>query len=520
MKKIFLLILPLLALYSCTEKWVDTKPYGSPTTAYFWQSNEDVNKAVAAMYIPFAYESTWGRNLFWVQNASDDLIVGRPKADGENIKNFICTGREGYMDGYNDLYWQIDKANQVLQNIDNATNVSEEVKTRAKGEAYFIRGFAHFWVAYLWGREDQGVPFDGPENPEYQKRIPPQLPSVKDNYAQIVSDLRNAAALLPYLESYSTADYGRAHKVAAWGYIVKALAYWAQYDDTKWSLIPPLCDSIKNLGHRALLPNFKDVFTINNNYTSEYMWSVNSGIQGGSEFPGVVLENKGWGLYNGWGYFQPTEELYDEYEAGDPRREATILKFGDTITFMGVQRRYYSTNSLSGFQMAKYMEPYSYGSDGNSSTNPNINQNGDYPTTKLNLPLMRYAEVLLFKAEALLMQNKSAEAADALNEIRSRVGLPDLTDPTMVDLKHERRCELATEWTDRCQDLKRWGDYDKLEMPLHGRSHTTKTDPESPYTIVQVWPARTFNPDKDIVWPYDPTEILRSNGEYKQNPGW
>lgn len=521
MKNIYIiLIISLFIFSSCGEEWVDTKPYGSPTTAYFWQSEEDVNKAVAAIYTPFRYESTWGRNLFWMQDASDDLIVGRPKADAENIKNFNPTGRESYMTGpYNDLYWMIDKANQVLANIDNAINVSQEIIDRAKGEAYFLRGFAHFWVAYLWGHPDQGVPFDGPENAEYQKRIPPQLPSVKDNYAQIISDLEKAADLLPLFESYGDADKGRAHRAAAWGYMVKVYAYWAQYDNTKWVLIPPLCDQIKNEGNRALLPGYANVFKVANNWSTEYIWSVTSGIQGGSEFPGVVLENKGWGKYNGWGYFQPTEELYEEYEVGDPRREVTILKFGDTFTYFGVPRQYYSTNSLSGFQIAKYMEPYSYGTDENAATNTYINQSGDYPTTKLNLPLMRYAEILLFEAEALLMQNKPTEAAVPLNEVRTRVGLAAIASPTMADLKHERRCELACEWTDRFQDLKRWGNIDKIEMALHGRIHTNKTDPTSSYSIEQVWAARTF-PTKAVAWPYNPDEILRSNGIYKQNPGW
>lgn len=529
MKNIYIIITMALLIFSaCGEDWVDTKPNGLPTTAYFWQSEDDVNKAVAAMYVPMSYESTWGRNLFWVQDASDDLVVGRSKPDGKNIKDFKCTGREGYLTGgYNDLYWILDKANQVIANIDNATNVTDALKKRAKGEAYFMRGFAHFWVAYLWGREDQGVPYDGPENAEYQNRIPPQLASVKDNYAQIVSDLQKAANLLPYFEEYSSTDYGRPHKAAAWGYMIKTLAYWATYDVTKWQLIPDLCDSVKNQGNRALITNYDDpakayksVFTIANNWSSEYIWSVNSGTSGGSEFPGVVLENKGWGLYNGWGYFQPTEELYEEYESNDPRREATILKFGDEFTFFGQTRKYYSTNSLTGFQINKYMEPYSYGENGDASTNAYINQNGDYPTTCLNLPLMRYAEILLFKAEALLMMNKPTEAAAPLNEVRDRVGLSPVSSPTLADLKHERRCELACEWTDRCQDLKRWGDYDNLRKALHGREHASKTDPNSSYTIYQVWDTRTFDPAIHIVWPYSPDEISKSDGVYQQNYGW
>lgn len=523
-----LAIVMAIGASACTESWVDTKPNGSPTTAFFWKSDEDVNKAVAAMYAPMGYENTWGRNLFWMQNASDDIVTGRVRAESDNIKNFNITGREGSIANcWNDVYWMLNKANQVLQGVPTATGVSDAVKNRALGEAYFIRGFAHFWIAYSWGHKNLGVPFDGPENAEFGKRIPPQLPSVTDNYAQIISDLQKAADLLPLFQTYGAADQGRAHKAAAWGYMVKTYAYWAQYDASKWALIPELADKIKNEGARALITgkgtpaaNYQAVFTIDNNWTSEYIWSVNSGIQGGSIFPGVALENKGWGIFNGWGYFQPTEELYEEYEAKDPRREVTILKFGDKFTYFGKERSYFSTNSLSGFQIRKYMEPYSYGTNEDAGSNTMINQSGDGPSTRLNLPLMRYAEILLFKAEALIKQNKNAEAAAPLNEIRARVGLAPIASPTLADLKHERRVELACEWTDRLADLKRWGDYDKINMPLHGRIHENKTDPNSAYKIQVIWPARSFDPGKHMAWPMNPDEISRSNGAYKQTPGW
>jgi hypothetical protein len=524
---IFIALL-LLSASACKKNWIDTKPNGAPTTAFFWKSEDDIIKATAALYVPMRYESTWGRDLFWVQNASDDLVVGRTKADAENIKNFIPTGREGYLKGgWEDLYAMINRANEAIKNIPTVTAASESVRNRALGEAYFVRGFAHFWIAYIWGHKDQGVPFEPVENPEYGKRVPPQLKSVTDNYAQVISDLQKASELLPLFETYGDSDRGRAHKAAAWGYMVKTYAYWAQYDKSKWQPIPDLCDKIKNEGHRALITgkangkaNYQSVFTIDNNWSSEYMWSVTSGVQGGSEFPGVILENKGWGVFNGWGYFQPTLELYNEYEATDPRREVTILKFGDKFTFFGQERSYYSTNSLSGFQINKYMEPYSYGTDGNAGTNTKINPSGDYPTTMLNLSLMRYAEILLFKAEALIELGKSSDAAAPLNEIRTRVGLSAITNPTLNDLKHERRVELACEWTDRLADLKRWGDFAKINAPLHGQNHADKTNPNSPFTVNEIWPKRNFDPARHMAWPINPDEISRSNGAYKQTPGW
>lgn len=78
----------------------------------------------------------------------------------------------------------------------------------------------------------------------------------------------------------------------------KNAAYWANEVMTK--------------GNRNLLNNYADVFKAENNYSSEYIWSIPSTPKFnaiGSILPGVMLENKGWGEYNGWGYFQPTKEL-------------------------------------------------------------------------------------------------------------------------------------------------------------------------------------------------------------------
>ena len=65
--------------------------------------------------------------------------------------------------------------------------------------------------------------------------------------------------------------------------------------------------------------------------------------------------------------------------------------------------------------------------------------------------------MLLFRAEAYLMTDQPGKAKEDLNRIRRRSNLKELIDmPTMADLYHERRCELAFEYTDHLFDLKRW----------------------------------------------------------------
>jgi starch-binding outer membrane protein, SusD/RagB family len=107
-----------------------------------------------------------------------------------------------------------------------------------------------------------------------------------------------------------------------------------------------------------------------------------------------------------------------------------------------------------------------------------------------------------------------------LNAVRNRAGLLGKTNATMADLKHERRVELAGEWADRHFDLVRWKDAQAAyAQPLHGRIHTNQSDPDSPYTVSVVWPARVFDPVKNAVWPIPPQEIANSK-VLVQNAGY
>ncbi len=503
----------IAATAGCNKK-LDITPEGSPSTGNFWKTENDAITGANAMYQYFDSEDFYGRGFWWFINASDDMVTGRAKAEGDNIKNFNSTFIGG---SYTESQWKIryatiKYANDVINHVP-AITMNEQTKTRLIGEAYFLSGLMYFQLAANYGNSKAGVPIADRNNTNDVKPVP-RAASVMDNYHYIVSDLKQAAAKLSYFSDLSPDLYGRPHKTAAWAYLAKTYLYMKVYDSAAM-----YADSVILSNRHQLLTNFADVFTTANNWSKEYIWSAYSTAQGqsgwGSILPGVMMENKGWGKYNGWGYYMPTKELYNEYEAGDKRREATILKPGDVLMYFGSPITYnagvYKTNnSLSGYQFNKYTEPFRYANPVGVYLSPN----GDHPTTSLCVPLLRYAEVILIKAEALLMQGKNADAE--LNMIRKRAWgsadeshYPRLTNATMADLKHERRCELAGEWADRHRDLVRWGDAKAAyAQPLHGADGQV------------VWPARNFNPDVNDVWPVPQSEIDNSSGVIKQNPGW
>lgn len=497
--KIFLISGISVMLLSCTGE-LDVQPEGTPTEASFWKTENDLVTGANAMYKPLYNEEFYGRGLFWFINASDDMVTGRNKNEADNAKNFssnyIAAG--DLETQWNKRYNVIGVANRVIRNIDNI-QTSTAIKNKYLGEALFMSSRMYFELAYNYGNEKAGVPIiDRTKEPDPNPI--PRAANVMENYNYIVNDLKRAAELLPTQAELPAKDYGRPHKAAAWALLAKVYLFMKNYQQAEfWA------NEVMTKGGRNLMTNFADVFKAENNYGSEYIWSVPSTPKftaWGSILPGVMLENKGWGEYNGWGYFQPTKELVDEFEAGDLRKSVTILQPGDQFTFNGTVRTYVKGNSQTGYQFNKYMDAFKY-----PLNSGHVSANGDYPCTDLAVPLMRYSEVILIKAEAMLMQNKNAD--QEINMIRKRAGLAPKTGCVMADLKHERRCELAGEWADRHRDLVRWGD-----------AQATYAQPLHDVNGQQIWAPRNFNPAIHNVWAVPQVEIVNSHGIIKQNEGW
>ncbi len=543
-------MLAALVLTSCSD-WLEVKPEGTPNEASYWQTDGDYETAVVAIYGCFSLEETWGRDLFWEQGSSDDIFFARTRGNAQmNLVNFVADGStEGSIKNiYKEMYRTMAVSNDIINHATKMDNRSYVID-RSLGEAYFMRAFAHYMIAYRYGRTDNGVPFDRYEDYDpYITKIPEQRATVMDNYQLIVEDLDKAAALLPWFNAYTPDEYGRATKDASLALKVKVLAYWAQHDASKWSGIPAIVDQLESEGGRTLLANFSDVFKIENEWGKEHIWSVNSSgtMIAGSIFPGIMLDNKGWGRYNGWGNFKPTLELWAEYADNDLRRPATIMQYGDPFVFFGENRRFYSTaDNECGFHFMKYMDPFKYGSfdaQSGAGISDKISPNGDRPTTDLNIPILRFAEMLLFKAEALVETGKGGDAATVLNRLTTRAGLGNVyTNATIEDLMHERRCELAGEYTDRVMDLKRWAPKypaakTKLEAAKHGLKYTDRSNPDSPLDlansstmtingktyqgVIKIMDAKTYDASKACVLPYEINEVLKAQGALKQNPGY
>lgn len=548
-KYILTAVLSAALLSSCSD-FLDVRSEGSPDKSLYFTNDDQAVDAIDALYFPMHIEQLFGRGIYWEQAAACDVVWGRTRTFPK-LATFEFTGDEAPIrDAYTNLQQIVARANWVVSKLleKQATTTLTAVESRSLGEAYFMRAWGHFYIAYRYGTDKQGVPFVRYEDfaDGYDNSIPKQQPSVVDNYKYIISDLDNAIKYLPRFEDYSDDDRGRAHKAAAVAYKAKTYAYWAAFDKSQWQNVVSMVNSLESDYGRDLIPELADFFSSDfaNFWNSEYLFGItgNGGdTYGGTWFPGVVLENKGWGVYNGWGQFKPSYDIYEEMKKdGDnnSRLRFSILEYGQEFQFFGETRHFYSKSDVeAGFQINKYMDAFKH--EG-ATKNGYVSTDGDFPTTRLNMPLIRFAEMLLFRAEAYLAMGKPDLAANDINRVRTRSHLAPLTgNATWTDLYHERRCELAFEFADHLYDLKRWfhsGDAEikalaEAELNAHPRVRHYKErgncDSEfevGPYDDYKSATNPSLKPvrydDHLMVFPYPSTEITKSGGALKQNPGY
>lgn len=555
-----LLFLSSLGIMGC-EDFLTYKQYGKPTSDEFWKTEEDAIDARNALTNWTAREGIDGRGHMWFENCSDNLVTGRPQSEARRIKDFIMTGNNGrdWKDNFSRMYQIIGAANDIFRNVPGM-DISDKVKNNVLGEAYFWRGFAYLWLAPWYGDNsvNGGIPIVT-EKTAIDSLDQERPTTVLKNYDLIIEDFQKSAELLPLFSQVPSNEKGRPHKAAAWGFATRAALYAAQYDKKYFATVLKMTKQIMDLGgpdKRELYNDYTTLFSEKNNFSSEYIYSMLGNSSDGPKFAGMSFQKDGYGWYNTWGYYQPTWELYKAYEEGDKRRKATILLPGEEVEFIGRNVIYavwpQSYSSSSGMTFKKWMSPFAPP----NAPGYTINANGNNASTRMGLPLLRFADILLMRAEALIWTQGegNAEAKSLINRIRLRAGLPANTNATKEQLKNERRCELAFEFLpSRFIDLVRWKDYAKLEQPLHGikvvydsitgnsgnkvlkiitlkdkdgkplidaLTNETKEGPIiQKLEKVKIWNSRSFDPNKNHVFPI-PAEDVAKSKNLKQNVGY
>lgn len=541
MKKILMnicLAVSVLSFSGCSD-FLDRESYGRDTS---WKTDEDVMKAVYALYYfvsPNWSEQICGRGHMWFECASDNILIGRDRPAVDEIREFRMSpsNDQDVQEVWGVMYQNVAKANNIIKLVPDL-GITPSVKKLALGSAYFFRGFSMLWMVPYYGDDTNGgipiildtTPMDAMDSPRPDH--------VLKNYDQIIQDFRDAAEELPYFSELSADQYGLPHKAAAWAFAARAALYAAQYDQSYYDIVIEMCDKVMSLtgaDKRSLYidpsdksKSFANLWRKEQNHSSEYIFSLEGDVTNGARYHGVTFVNAGWGLYNTWGYYTPSKELWDAFEEGDQRREATILYPGNHVRFMGRNITFggyctdgsitsYTTSHVSaGLINQKFISPWETGSYSE------VSNQRDKLWNTLNCCLMRYADVMLMKAEALIWTKGEgdAEAKNLLDDIRERAGLPRDSRATKAQLQNERRCELAFEFQpSRHIDVVRWGLAEEYySKPLH--SVVSKmVDGRIETEEVEVYPGRTFNPTYNKVFPI-PQTAFNGTVNLTQNKGY
>ena len=552
MKKILFsicLAVSALAMSGCAD-FLERESYGKDET---WKSKDDVMQAIYGLYhfvSPYWSEEICGRGHMWLECASDNVLIGRDRASVDEIREFRMSpsNDNDVSRVWEVMYQNVAKANNIIKLVPDLSR-EQNCMDQALGTALFFRGFSMLWMVPYYGDDTNGgIPIIT-EKTATEDIDSPRPSHVLQNYDQIIADFREAGDKLPYFSELPADQIGLPHKAAAWAYAARAALYASMYDAKYYDIVIEMCDKVMNMtgaDKRALYidssdpsQSFRHLWTSDQNHSCEYIFSLEGNTTNGARYHGVTFQNAGWGYYNTWGYFTPSLELYKAYEEGDQRRDVTILYPGQSFEFMGwawvfagyspdgsaYDVSWSGSNHVSaGMLTRKFLSPWERSSSRPEDANyyAEVTQLRDKLWNSLNVCLMRYADVMLMKAEALIWTQGegNAEAKELLNDIRERAGLPRNSQATKAQLQNERRCELAFEFQpSRFIDVVRWGlGPQLLTKPLH--SVISKgVNGQIVTEEVEVYPARTFNPTYNKVFPI-PERAFTGTVNLKQNKGY
>ncbi|MFT3982012.1 MAG: RagB/SusD family nutrient uptake outer membrane protein [Ferruginibacter sp.] len=469
-KRIYIRIISVLlltaSLVSC-KKWVEYNPHDDylVTDLDYLKSESDYRTMTVSVYTALQ----WINQAVQVGDiASDNAVSGGESASDvlslQQIDDMTHTPVNTTLEEiWKSCYEGINRANYLHQ-FKNANPAGTAVEFAGKeslyGEIYFLRAYYYFTLVRFFG--DVPLFLDrrlGPTDASGLTRAPKA-----EVYAAIEADLNTAIASLPAVAQQ--VEKGRATKYAAQALLGKVLIYEEKFDEAKTVL-----ESVIATHAFTLVSDFNAVFLNSgengpesvfeiqySNGTPYYNWAGYlrgqgnyavqqcgiRGINGSSDMPYAA----------GWSTGLPTQNLAAAYQAGDQRKEVTIL---DIEAYKAAHPSYNIT-----YQVAPYKNTGLYNQKyqprkGETSGQIELNYGNNYRT-------MRYAEVLLLAAEAY---NRSSAPDDSkargyLNDVRQRAfgNTSHNSSSSGTTLKQEiwdeRRLELAMEG-ERFFDLVRTG---------------------------------------------------------------
>jgi len=520
-KYFLMFILISFSLISC-KKILDVKPTDSLNSEAYFKTEAQLESAIAGVYdILQFYGGTQLATYFY--DADEGFARG---ASSGTRSNDLTPSDANVSFTWTTFYSGINRANVLLQNVDNNPGISQSFRDKIRGEALFLRSFYYFMLVQHFG----GVPLLlEPVSSVNQTDV--SRASAKETYEQIIKDMKTAEGLVP---SITTLGFGgRINKSAVRGMLARVCLHMAGdpvKDITRYAEARDWAKKVMDdtEAAHALTTDYTQIFI---NYAQdkynikESIWEVEFWGNRTDAYTetgwvgyvnGPVCTNIATGL--GFGGVQVTANYYFKFNAADLRRDWNIAAFTYNPTGpVGAKTPITTTTRASIYNRytAKFRREFEL-----------IARNG--ANTPQNYPMVRYADILLMFAEAENEVNNGPTPAayTAINLVRKRAFgklLPGATNPNEFDLANlnhvtflkelinERSRELGYELL-RKFDLVRWGIYVSTMQSI---ANEIAVDVPTAYYLA--FYRNTIQ--NYVLWPI-PTRELTLNGALVQNQGW
>ena len=462
---------------SCSD-YLDTEPITDravPLSDTPYTKASEAEDLMAALYSDFGNEY-WQLDYFFNGDAQADTAY----TGGDNPQNMqqgeyriIATNTNVARD-WKYLYGFINNCNKVLNYVDNIADpaLTSARKNEMKSEAAILRALYYFHAVQLWGdvplvtKAVIGVNSENFE--EVYSQVYPKRATTAEIYTQIITDLEGALASAP-----SASNKFKANKGFALALLAKVNATKPSPDYTK---VVSYTDQLMTLGY-SLVPTYDHLFDGSHEANAESIFEANG--NGGNVWA--------WGTFmfvgNDWKKFNtPSNDVVKSFDD-----EGDVIRKQSSVTFdnVGWADNYWPSSHYPFMNKMRL-------TDGNQ-----------------NFYVARYADLLLIRAEAKVNLGDYTGAAALVNQVRTRVNLPDITISSKEDginkILKERKLELAFEG-ERWFDLKRTG---KAVEILSNRK-------DGNGNVISF--AKNINQNR-LLWPI-PQSQIDNNPNLTQNPGY
>lgn len=490
-----------LSFTGCND-FLDRSPQGSFTEDDSSDGGLEEGKVFSIYAQMRSYNITAGIPAFAIHNfRSEDSEKGSLASDGPDMASFFDDFNYTTTNGSVSAYWTHNYT--IITNCNTVISILEEKTTPGEldlinlAEAKFFRAYCFFNLVRAFG----DVPkIDFKVVDASQSNIPKSPAS--EIYQLIDQDLAVAEKYLPI--SWESKYIGR----LTWGAArsLHARTYMMRND---WGNMYAAAKEVIDSKVYNLNTPYDKVFTDDGENCGESVFELQCTVTAGrpadlaigSQFCEVqgIRGSGDWNL--GWGWHMATKEMGLAFEAGDPRKDATLIYFrkpGEPITDATKNTPY--GESPESLASGAYFNKKAY-------TNPAKRKLYTNAGFWVNIRLIRYTDVLLMAAEAANEMGNTADALNYLEQVRAHARgkdntiLPKVTTTDQLELRkaiqHERRVELGLEF-DRFYDLVRWGIAKEV---LHAAGKTNYQD-------------------KHRFLPIPQEEIDKSNGVLIQNPDY